>query len=691
MEGPELKKENMATDKRRTITAEDLYRFRLVTDCELSPDGQQVVFCVQRVDDKTEKKVTNLWVVPTAGGDPRQFTTGDHVDSNPKWSPDGRRIAFVSNRADKDQPQIYVISFQGGEAQPLTDMKGEFGTLEWSPDGERLLCQFRKKDQDAIEREEDEQKKELGVVVRHVQRVFYKLDGKGYLPQERWHIWTIDSESGEATQLTDGDVYDELDPRWSPDGEEIVFHSNHADDPDLDPDADDLFIMPADGGEPRKVDAPFGRKEKPVFSPDGRWLAYLGKEGRGDWWKNTSLWVVPSLSVDSGDGGAEARNLTGRFDVEVSCATINDLPGGVPMSPPTWSKDGERIYFQISQHGNTHLKSVSVDGEDDSLNDVVAGDGVVGRFSLDDQQSTVAYLHADMTEPAEVWVANLGQGGPRKLSRLNEAFLNEIDLGEVHELWFQGPDGKELQGWILTPPGFEAAKGHPTILEIHGGPRTQYGNFFMHEFYLLAAHGYVVAFCNPRGSRGYGEAHARAIWNDWGSADYDDLMAWTDRIEDEPYVDGQRMGVTGGSYGGYMTNWIIGHTDRFRAAVTQRCVSNLLSMYGSSDFNWSFQQEFGDQPPWEAFESYWRQSPISHIGSATTPTLVIHSENDLRCPIEQGEQVFVALKKLGVDTEMVRFPEEPHGLSRGGRTDRRIERLEHILRWFDRYLKENGE
>ena len=210
----------------------------------------------------------------------------------------------------------------------------------------------------------------------------------------------------------------------------------------------------------------------------------------------------------------------------------------------------------------------------------------------------------------------------------------------------------------------------------------------MHEFFFLAAHGYVVAFCNPRGGRGYGEAHAKAIWNSWGTADYDDLMAWTDHVERQPYVDPERMGVTGGSYGGYLTNWIISHTDRFGAAVTQRSVSNLISMYGSSDYNWSFQYEFGDQPPWEAFDSYWQQSPISHIGGASTPTLVIHSEDDLRCPIEQGEQVFVALKKLGVETDMIRFPDEPHGLSRGGRTDRRIERLEHILRWFDRYLKQ---
>ncbi len=675
----------MSTNEKRTVTAEDLYRFRLVTDCELSPDGQHVVFSVQRVDQETEKKYTNLWVVPTDDGEPRRFTHGDHADTKPTWSPDGTRIAFLSNRDDEDQHQIYVIPFQGGEAQRLTDMKGEFGDFAWSPDGTQFVCQFRKKDQEAIEREEDEQKKEMGVLSRRVQRVFYKLDGKGFLPKERWHVWTIDAESGEATQLTEGEVYDELGPRWSPDGVQIVFHSNHAEDPDLDPDAVDIFVMPADGGEPRKLETPVGPKQKPVFSPDGEWVAYLGREGRGDSWKNVGVWVVPI------DGSSEARNLTERFDIHIGNASINDLPGHLPLAPPTWSRDGKHIHVQVSKDGETVLKRVDVGEGDDGghLRTIVGDNGVVGAFHLDDDESTIAYLYADMMEPAEVWTYDLIEGTSRKLSHVNKELLDKIDLGEIEEIWFQGPAGNDLQGWILKPPGFDATQQYPTILEIHGGPRTQYGNFFMHEFFFLAAHGYVVAFSNPRGSRGYGEEHARAIHNSWGTVDFDDLMAWIDHVEQRPYVDTERVGVTGGSYGGYMTNWIIGHTDRFQAAVTQRSVSNLISFWGSCDFNWSFQREFGDQPPWETFENYWQQSPISHIGSATTPTLVIHSENDLRCPIEQGEQVFVALKKLGVETEMIRFPGEPHGLSRGGRTDRRIDRLEHILRWFDRYLNKD--
>ena len=691
----------MPTRKKRRITAEDLYRFQLITDCQISPDGRHVVFCVQRVDKKTEKKYANLWIGPTDRGRARQFTYGDQTDSRPRWSPDGSEVAFVSNRGDEKQPQIHVIPFHGGEARPLTDLKGEFDAFEWSPDGEQLVCQFRKKDKEDIEREEDEQKKKLGVVSRHIRRVFYKLDGSGFLPQDRWHIWTIDARTGRARQLTDSDVYDEWKPRWSPDGTQIVFCSNHSEDPDLDPDAIDLFVISAEGGELRKVETPVGPKESPTFSPDGKWLAYFGQEGKEQWWKNTCLWIVPALrqdfgelsraTQDSADGSGEAKNLTEKFDFDVSSTTINDLPGHLPMTPPTWSKDGSRLYFQVSQHGNTVLKSVALDGDERSLQTVIGDQGGVGSFSFDQEQSRLAYFHADMTDLGQVWVQDLATGQSRKLTHANENLLQARDLGEIEEVWFKGAADNDLQGWILKPPGFDESKKYPSILEIHGGPQTQYGNFFMHEFYYLAAHGYVVHFCNPRGGQGYGEEHTRAIWNNWGTVDYDDLMAWVDFVQQKPYIDPARMGVTGGSYGGYMTNWIIGHTDRFRAAVTQRSVSNLISMYGSSDFNWSFQIELGNEPPWENLENYWRQSPLKYIGNAKTPTLVIHSEQDLRCDMEQGEQIFVALKKLGVDTEMVRFPDEPHGLSRGGRTDRRIERLSHILRWFDRYLREATE
>ncbi|NOQ39044.1 MAG: prolyl oligopeptidase family serine peptidase [Anaerolineales bacterium] len=666
---------------KRPISAEDLYQLQELNECAISPDGEHIIYSVQSVDEQKNKKSSNLWVCSIKDGKSNQFTVGNQIDSSPRWSPDGKKIAFLSNRDDKKQPQIYIIPFSGGEARPLTDVQGEIAGFKWSPTGEDLICQFRKKDKDAIERDEDDLKKELGIVSRRVQRVFYRFDGRGFLPDERWHIWKIEGKTGEITQLTDGKTFDETFPSWAPDGRNIVFLSNHAEDPDLDPDAVDVFIHSLDQGKTRKIPTPVGPKQDPVFSPDGKWIVYYGKEGRDNWWKNTSLWLV------SADGKGGAVNLTHEFDFDLSNTIINDFPGHLPLSPPIWSPDSSKIYFSVSRHGKVTLHSIKKEGGAKNMETVIDQGGALGSVTLDEEQSWIAYLHSSIQEPPEVMVYDLKENRSQKLSHVNQAALEEILFGEVEMVWFKGDKGNDIQGWIMKPPFFEEGKKYPAILEIHGGPRAQYGDIFMHEFHYLAAQGYVVFFANPRGGQGYGEEHSKAIWNNWGTVDYEDIMAWTEFVSKLSYVDSERLGVTGGSYGGYMTNWIIGQTNRFQAAVTQRSVSNLISMYGSSDLNWAFQFEFGNQPPWENLENYWRQSPLKHIGNAQTPTLVIHSENDLRVAIEQGEQVFVALKKLGVDTEMIRYPDEPHGLSRAGRTDRRIDRLNHIVRWFNKYLQ----
>lgn len=667
------------------ISAEDLYRFQSISGCAISPDGQHVVFALHRVDRATEKKYANLWVVPTDGGLAYPFTFGDHVDVEPQWSPDGTTIAYLSNQVQAGQRQLTVIPFGGGAPRPVTNLKGTFYSFQWSPDGTQFVCAFRKRDPDVIKREEDESKKRLGVVARHITRIHYKMDGAGYLPQERVHIWTVDSQTGAATQRTDSPIHSETAPAWSPDGQEIVFLSNRSDDPDFHPGSVDLFVMSAqdDGLSQatwRKLNTPVGIKSTPVFSPNGQWIAYYGRHGEGNSWKNMLLWLVPA------DSSVEARPITAHIDQHVGNVSLNDL-GGASMMPPCWSRDSKRIYFQTTHRGNTRLNVISSIGQDEDIQPIIHDEGVVGAYSLDQAQSKIAYFFATQTSPGQLWARNNSGTPPYQLTHFDEEWLSTIELGEIEEVWFKGAADNDLQGWILKPPGFEPTQQYPSILQIHGGPLTQYANCFMHEFYYLAAQGYVVYFCNPRGGRGYGEEHAKAPVNDMGGPDYADVIAWVDFVEQKPYIDRKRMGVTGGSYGGYLTNFIIGRTSRFQAAVTQRCISNRISDFGTKYINWERQFVFGGESPWENVENYWRQSPLKYIGGVTTPTLILHSEQDMMCSLEQAEQLYVALKVLGIETELVLFPEESHNLSRSGRTDRRVARLEHILRWFERYLK----
>lgn len=668
----------MTQQTRGRITAEDLYRFELISKPRLSPDGRLVVYAGKRVQKKSEKKYSNLWLGPTTGGRSWQFTSGNQVDSLPRFSPDGSVIAFLSDREDKEKPpQIYLIRLHGGESRKLSEIPGEILSMEWAPDGRSLLLTVRKFDPDELERMKDEQKKKLGVVCREYTRAFYKYDGYGYLAKERKHIWTVDARTGRATQITDHAVYDELEPTFTPDGKWIVFVSVRTADPDFTPERFDLFVIPAQGGKMRKIETPLGAKHHISVSPDGKTIAYLAHEGEAVDWKNDDVWIVPF------DGSAPARNLTGKYDIHACGWTIADQ-GEQEFMPPVWARDGKSLYFQNDWHGRTRLMNVTVDG---ALKAVIEGEGVVGSFSFDREQTRMAYFFATMTDPNQIMLRDMASGKTRQLTSFNKALFDHIDLGQMKEIWYKGPDGNDLQGWILTPPGFNPRKKYPAIFQIHGGPLTQYGYFFMHEFYYLAAHDYVVFFTNPRGGQGYGWKHAKENDKNWGEKDYADLMAWADLVAKEPYVDAERMGVCGGSYGGYMTLWIVGHTQRFKAAVAMRSVANFISEWGSADVNWSFQNELSGKPPYVDLKVYWDHSPMKYIGNVKTPTKIIHNENDMRCPIEQSEQVFVALKQLGVDTMFVRFPDEFHGLSRGGRTDRRIARLNHILGWFEEKLK----
>lgn len=669
------------------ISAETLYQFNRIPYAALSPDGTQVVYTVERIKRKMEKKLQDLWMVDADGqSKPKQFTSGQTSDSAPCWSPDGQTIAFTSNRDldYKEQRQICLIAADGGEANTLTNIAGNIGQIAWSPDGKQIAFLFTPLDAHQQAMRDDDDTRKLGIVAHHIKTTWYKLDGVGFLPENKPHLYVVDVESGETKALTAGDFHI-YGFGWSPDGMQIGLIANTHPQADLNRHDEQLYTIPVDldnAAEPvtpdqltQITDHPGVMYGQVAWSPDGKQIAFFAASGVGkySYMANRRLYVVPS------DGG-EAVDLTAEHDVYVGQDTAGDVAGGGAIQGVWWTADSQSLITILSRHGQQPIVKFGVDG---TLEQIAEGmNHVVGMHD-----GTLAVHRPTMTDPGNLFMFD---GDWTRLTNQFEWWHDEYPLKGFEEIWFEGLDGYRLQGWILTPPNFDPAQTYPTIIEIHGGPAAQYGELFMHEFHYLASQGYVVAFSNPRGGQGYGEAHCQAICGQFGTVDLDDVMAFTDVIARLDYVDSDRMGVTGGSYGGYMTALLIGHTDRFKAAVAQRSVTNWVSMSGSSDFNIDASEFIGAPQVWEDVQGQWEASPMSRLKGATTPTLVIHSMMDLRCAYEQSEQLFTALRYMGVETELVLFPDEPHGLSRMGRTDRRVVRLRHILRWFNRYLKSSG-
>ncbi len=662
----------MLANKKRYITAKDLLALKFVRSVAISPDEKEILYVVEWMDEKDNKYYSNLWMVNTQTRENRQFTFGKVKDSSPLWSPNGKKIAFISKRGEKQG--IFIINRDGGEAAKLIEAEGSFKQLCWSADGKTIVYSFRK-----AEIHKDKDGKSVQPVVREIKRIFYRLDGDGWLPKDGFHLWICDTQTGQAQQITKG-KYEEHWPKYSPDGKSIALISNRSKDPDLNPLRQDIYIISSEGKSLRKVSTPAGPKEALSWSPDGKKIAYLGHPYPEDTWgvRNYQVWVVEPDNKNS------ARNLTLKLDRMCMDLVITDTGDVHSIASPAWSDNSRRLYFTVSDAGNSQIYSVDLKGK---FSKILTGNFRCADFHLNGKTKKIAALISDNSHPGEAWVANSsGAGKPQKLTTVNQQTLSKFSFSKPEEFWFNSFDGTKIQAWIIKPPNFNPKKKYPAIVEIHGGPRVLYGNAFFHEFQFLTALGFVVFYSNPRGSQGYGEKFAGGNHKDWGNVDYKDIMAGVDFLCMKPYVDAKRLGVTGGSYGGYMTNWIVGHTHRFRAAITGRSVVNLVSFFGSSDFGFDDYREFGCQP-WEDWMRLLKMSPIYYVKNIKTPLLILHNENDLRCHIEQAEQLFAALKFLKRKVEFVRFPEEFHGLSRTGRPDRRIERLNRIASWFKRYLK----
>ena len=661
--------------RRRGVAPDDLYRLRFVSDVQLSPDGTHVVYVVAWVDsDDHTRYRSQLMLVPFDGSvSPRPLTSGKHRDTSPRWAPDGDSIAFVSDR-ETDRAQLFVLPLHGGEPRQLTALRRGAGTPVWSPTGDRLAFSARV-DVAAIASQEG-QSSEKGEAprVKIITRVRHKADGEGFLEALRKHLFVVSADGGEPRQVTDGD-WDDTEPAWSPDGALLAFTSSRERDRDLTL-LNDVWVVPSSGGRARRLTQHRGQAGSPVFSPDGTRVAYLGHQSGWAFGARTDLLVVPA-------GGGDSTAVCPGFDAEVANVALSDARDPFASLPPRWQADGNGLFALVSRHGRVEVLRFPVGGQPEV---VVGGEREVAGFSVARNAQRLACAIADPTHPYDVFGVEVS-GTERQLSTENTLLLDELDLAAVEPLHYRSSDGETVHGWLMKPPGFSARKQWPLVLEVHGGPETMYAATFMHEFQALAARGYAVLYTNPHGSKGYGEAFTARIFADWGNQDAADCMAAVDHVASLPWVDTARLGVTGGSYGGFMTAWLVGHTNRFRAAVAQRGCYNFASFYGTSDIG----QWFGDYilggPPYERPALYRSMSPVTYAPAMRTPLLLIHSEQDLRCPIEQAEQLFVLLRRLGrVEVDMVRFPEESHNLSRSGRPDRRVERLERIVGWFDTHL-----
>jgi len=678
-----------ASPARRPISETDLLKFRWIADPQISPDGRQVAYVLVTVNEKEDRYDTSIWTVPTQGDvAPHPLSQGPR-DSAPRWSPDSRTLAFLRS-GEKDPPQLHLLSMGGGEARKLTDLPKGTSPAVWSPDGKTIAFNSTTTTKDLEEQKKGAGKpggeKEKTSDVRVVTRAAYRDNDEGLLdPRRHQHVWSVPAEvprSGAATakQLTAG-RYDEGTPAWSRDGSRLTFVSDRVDEPYYKPADSNLYSVPSVGGtEDTVIDI-----EGPIFtaapSADGRSFAFAG-------WINPT----PERSYTQADAfvfrAGKVEALTADYDADIGNDIIGDQHpprGGSGSSPLVWTSDGSGVIVSTTEHGRSNL--VQIDLASHRVEPLTTGDHEVVAYSATPDGSRLAVTLGDGAHLAELYVLETASRRLARLTHENDELFDALQVSVPERVVYPSFDGAKIEAWVVKPPGFDPKKRYPLILNIHGGPHTAYGDSFFHEFQWMAAKGYVVLAPNPRGSTSYGQEFGNAIQYEYPGNDHKDLMAGVDELIRRGYVDEKKLGITGGSGGGLLTNWAITQTGRFAAAVSQRSIGDWSAFWYSTDFT-LFTPFWFRKYPFQDPEEYRRRSPLTYVERITTPLMLIEGQSDLRTPTDAGGgTMFRALKALHKPTVMVLFPDETHELSRSGKPSHRIERLRHILNWFDKYLQ----